>query len=388
MSDKAKYEAGDVGWMIEAYRARINESTGAERAWAYTSWSLLKEGYYSPDELIDLSLQHGFTLDTPVAKIKRGTRIGRDVVVKNGTVIDGESVSVGAGTILDGAQISGSNVVIGQDNSVSGTVLLDHLVLGSGNRIRDLAGDNEGQVAIGNHNVVDGVSIHNPGRQVVQIGNHNELHRGLSINCLFPCGRIRIGHYNSLGRDGGGVISTAYRFNKRWWGDVFIGSHVETTRGAEILGFSLLGWPLSAADEEKARNLFVNGPLTEVIRFFEKLWDQDLEARSGDNTISLFGVVKVKMSCLSGTVKVKDDTRIQSSFLRDIIIQERSKIYFAAISHTLSTPLRVNLQDRAIEHLTITGPLDWSGLPTEPQTDGYRKEDADFYQARECEQTG
>lgn len=69
----------------------------------------------------------------------------------------------------------------------------------------------------------------------------------------------------------------------------------------------------------------------------------------------------------------------QSSFLKDIIIPERSKVYFTVVDHALTSPLQVSLQDRAIEKLVITDPIDWTQLPSEEQTDGYRKEDADFY---------
>lgn len=387
MGNDADQGLGDSSRLIETYRTLIDDSNGAERFWAYTTWSLLKEGYYSPDELMDLSLQHGFTLDTPITKIKRGTRIDQGVVIKNGTFIDGEDISIGAGTILDGAQISGSDVTIGQSNSISGPIRLDHLSIGSGNEIRGLSGNNGGQVAIGNYNKIQEVNVDNPDKGVIQIGDHNQLHRGLNLNRSFQKGNIRIGHYNSLGRDGGGVITAAYRFNKRWWGDVLIGSHVETTRGAEILGFSLLGWPLSSEHEQRAQELFIKGPIEEIVEFFQMLWHQDLPIeesdRRDDKKISLFGVVKMKMSCLSGRVKIRDDTRVQSSFLKNVSIRERSKIYFTTIEHDSPTYLEVNLQDRAIEHMTITGPIDWASLPTEPETDGYRKEDASFYQLEE-----
>ncbi len=364
--------------MISSYQKNIQSCTGAERVLAYTAWSLLKEGYYSPDELIDLSLSHNFTLDNPIAKIRRGTQIGENVIIRNGTVIEGERVSIGAGTILDNAQISGNDLKIGPKNFVSGAFLRPgNITIGSGNEIYGIFGDNNGTLTIGNQNKIDCVNIHNPGKQHITIGNHNELHQGLSISCPFPQGNIRIGNYNSLGRDGGGVISSTYRFNRKWWGDVLIGSHVETTRGAEILGFSLLGWPLSKQDEKTAQYLFVHGSIPEIITFFAKLRDQDIESLPQGKIVSLFGVVKAKMCCLAQNVKVKDGTRIQRSFLKNIFATERCKIYFTVVDSP--SLLQVTVQDRAMEHLVITQPIDWTQLPVEEQSDGYRKEDTDFY---------
>lgn len=372
----------DISEQIDDYYARLGNAVGSERFWAYITWSLLSAGYYSPDELIDLSLNNGFSLDNPATKIRRGTKIGHGVVIKNGTVIDGESVRIGTDSVLDKAHIIGSNITIGKKNILSGLIEPSNLEIGNGNEIRDFMGNNQGQMTIGDYNRIEGVNVDNSGRQFLQIGNHNELHRGLNINASFPRGTIRIGHYNSLGRDGGGVISTSYRFSKKWWGDVLIGSYVETTRGAEILGFSLLGWPLDKANERIARGLFVGSPISELVDFFGKLRKQPFEAVPGKKMISLFGVVKVKLSCLVNTVKAKDGTRIQRSFLKDIIIQERSKVYFTIADHTFSEPLRVNLQDRAIEGLILDQAVDWADLPTEPQTDGYLAEDARFYDVK------
>lgn len=363
---------------IEHFRAQIDNTSGAERVLAYTSWTLLKEGYYSPDELMDLSLHAGFTLDNPLSKIKRGTSIGKGAILRNGTVIEGEDISIGEGTILDNAQIHGNAIRIGEQNVVHGVVQPGNMTIGASNNIYGILGSNDGTLVIGDHNTLSGVHIHNAGQRQIVIGNHNELHQGLSINCIFPQGNIRIGDYNSLGRDGGGVVSNAYRFNRRWWGDVLIGSHVETTRGAEILGFSLLGWPLSEQDEQVAQRLFVDGPISDVAAFFAKLWEQKLETHPRGKSISFFGIVKAKMCCLTENVRAKDGTRIQSSFLKNIFAPERCKIYFTrAESPTL---LQILVQDRAMERLTLTQPVDWARLPVEEQTDGYRRSDASLYE--------
>lgn len=364
---------------LDDFRKRIETATGAERAWTYTSWSLLKEGYYTPDELIDLSLRHNFVLDSPTAKIKRGTEIGENVTIRNGTIIDGDNVRIGPSSLLDGAHIIGSDICFGQGNVIRGAITPDQLTIGNNNTITGISGANEGMVVLGNHNVVNHILIENPGRQSIMIGDHNELHAGLTLRCLFPQGRIRIGHYNSLGRDGGSVISTAYRYNKGWWGDILIGSQVETTRGAEVLGFALLGWPLSLEDEILAQRLFIDGPLDDLAAFFARLGDQEWEAQSGPTTVGLFGVVKLKKSCLTGTVKIRDDARIQSSFLKNVSIPERCKVYFTAMQHPADKLLRVDVQDRAIERLILTEAINWSELPTEAQTDGYADLEADFY---------
>lgn len=371
------HDAPTLAERIAQLRAQIDRTSGAERVLAYTSWSLLQAHYYTPDELIDLALQAEFSLDSPLSKIKRGTVIGRGAIIRNGTVIAGEDVRIGEGTTLDNAQIYGNSVHLGERNRVSGVIEPGHLTVGACNEISGLLGSNDGTLTIGNQNSIVGVRVHNPGGRRIMIGNHNALHQGLSINCTFPRGNIRIGDYNSLGRDGGGVISNAYRFTHQWWGDVLIGAHVETTRGAEILGFSLLGWPLSAHDEQAARRLFVDGPVSEVAAFCAGLWDQHLETRPGAPTISLFGVVKVKMSCLGEHVKAKDGTRIQHAFLQNIFTAERCKIYFTrAQSPTL---LQAFVQDRALERLTLTQALDWGQLPVEERSDGYSQADSDFY---------
>ncbi|HEY7833412.1 MAG TPA: hypothetical protein VIG30_07570 [Ktedonobacterales bacterium] len=365
--------------LIESSRAQVATATGAEQVLAYVTWSLVKEGYYSPNELIALSLREGFTLDDPYAKIRRGTRIEANAVIKNHSVIDADHVVIGAGTILDNAQLSGNNCTIGPNNTISGPLLVANLTLGTGNEVRGLTGRSDGPLTIGDFNQITAVTIANPNGRSIVIGNHNELCAGLEIGCPFPHGDIRIGNYNSLGRAGGGVVSTAYRFTHKWWGDVLVGSHVETTRGAEILGFSMIGWPLAPQEEALAQRLFVHGPIADVRAFFAAVRDREVPNERGDVAISFFGVVKAKMCCLAGRVRAKDGTRIQSSFLKDVFATERNKVYFTMVSHALPNPLQVTLQDRAIERLVINGPIDWSALPTEEGSNGYRPEDAQFY---------
>lgn len=381
MNNLAKDGLTYIDELRKLYQRRIIKASGLERAWNFINWTFLEEGYYSPDELIDLSLHNKFFIDFPFCKIKRRTKIAQNVIITNNTTITGENVSIGKGTILDGVRITGSDIEIGEENVISGLITPGNLKLGKGNVINGLFGENKGKIVIGNHNKMEEVRINNAGGQCITIGDFNELHRGLNINCMLSKGRIRIGHYNSLGRDGGGVISNAYWYNRRWWGDVLIGSHIETTRGAEILGFSLLGWPLSESQDKTAKHIFANGPVTAIITLFDELYKEDLSVPPGQKDkkdIGLFGVVKVKMSCLLGTVKIKDNTIVQSSYLRDVIIQERCKIFFTTVNHNLPNFMEIPHQGRAIDRLYITEPMDWSELPHEPKSFGFREEDGKY----------
>ncbi len=361
------------------FRDEIDNTSGADRLFAYTSWVMLKDGFYSPDELIDLSIQGGFVLDNPFTKIRRGTKIAKNVVIKNGTSIDGNDISIGFGTILDNARVIGSNISIGENNYISGKITVNNASLGNSNEVYGIQGQNNGELIIGNANQIFDIVITNPQAGVIRIGHHNELHKGLSVNCLFCKGNIYIGDHNSLGRDGGGVISTSYRFSHGWWGDVLIGSNVETTRGAEILGFSVIGWPLTKKEDEEAKELFQNGSISGVESFIQRILNHDSGDECDSKQISLYGVVKTKLCCLTGKVTLKDDTRIQRSYVRNFIIQERSKIYFCAINPEQDKTIKVTFQDRALERLTITQHIDWLHLPIEAQTDGYVDEDAQFY---------
>ena len=362
-------------------REQINSLTGFEKAWAFLNWSRASEGYLTPDELIEDSLQNGFMIDSPFMKIKKGTTIAKGAILKNGTYIDGDDVQIGSKSELDNAQIIGTNIQVGEGNQIRGVITPNNVTIGNNNKIYGLNGINQGTLSIGNHNIISEIKITNTTGQFIKIGNHNELHTGLSINCIFPKGRIVIGNHNSLGRDGGGVISNSYRYNYNWWGDVLIGNHVETTRGAEILGFSMLGWPLSDQDMQRAKKLFIEGPMDEIQSFFENQWEAHLPDEIDEKEkVSLFGVAKVKMCFLGGIVKISDDTRIQSSFVKNLALRERCKVYFTSVDHNLPKPIRIDGQDVCLEFLDIKGEMDTKNLPTEPKTNGYRRDDASFYE--------
>ncbi len=235
---------------IRTLRERLSGLNKIDKIITYIEWSYSKNDYYSPSELIDLSLDNEFEIDTPFVKVKKGTIISKGVQIINNTVIDGINISIGNNTILDGAKIFGSNINIGENNLIKGRIIPSNIDVSTGNEIYDISGINNGRLSIGSQNKIYGINIHILGNKQVLIGNSNRLHKGLNINSSFDKGTIIIGHNNTLGKDGGGVITTAYRYNREWWGDVLIGSNVQTTRGAEILGFSMLGWNLGKSEEK------------------------------------------------------------------------------------------------------------------------------------------
>lgn len=363
---------------------------GAERTWAYQNLMLLDGDFYTSDELIDLSRSKGFSLLDPFTRIRRGTTLENEIKVGPGCSILGKDVSIGSGTVLDRATLSGNRISIGKDNRLSGDIEIDHLIAGDNNVISSLTGGNEGQVLLGNDNKVSNVRITNKSGGVIAIGNRNELCPGLNINNPFPGGKISIGHHNSLGRDGGAVISSSYRFGRGWAGEVFLGVGVEMTRGAEILGFSVLGWPVNVLssvwriDEPGLIRLITTGSLAKLSDHFARLREVDI-AQIEDRfdkrkTISLFGTVKVKRSIMTGKVTAKDDTRTLCAYLRDVLIQERSKIYYAAVAPSDVELMSISVQDCALEHVEITTKQDWENFPKSLKADAYPPSDADYYQ--------
>lgn len=362
---------------------------GPERIWAHRNLALLDGGFYTSDELIDLSTSNGFSIFDPFTRIRRGTTIEQAVIVGPGCSILGEDVTIGLGTTLDRAILSGDHMKIGRNNRLKGDIEVGRLSVGDDNVIVGLSGDNEGEVSLGNCNKLTNVRIANKGSSCISIGNHNDLWPGLNINNPFPGGRISIGHHNSLGRDGGGVISSSYRFGRGWVGEVFLGFGVETTRGAEILGFSVLGWPrdlLSSIwqiDEAGLVRLIKDGSLSELSIYFDRLREIDVTL-FGDHiderrAISLFGATKVKRTIMTGRVTAKDDTRTLCAYLRDVAVQERSKIYYAAIAPADEVIISISTQDCALEHVEITEHQNWEDLPKSLKTDEYPPSDADYY---------
>lgn len=360
---------------------------GAQRAWEYRNRMLRENGYYTADELIDMAEAIGFTLFDPFVRIHRGTVIGAGVRIGEGCAVEGEGVVLGSGTVLQRAILSGSHLQFGAGNVICGDITLSGLACGAENRIAGIDGENRGRVRIGDRNRIARIRIDNPSGGEITVGDENELAAGLSINIPFAGGAIYIGHGNSLGRDGGTVVSSSYRFGRGWSGPIAIGCGVETTRGAEILGFSALGWPLPllaelGRGEEELAALFTAGGLEEVQAWMELLLREGpsrLAAWRGKTApVSLFGTVKVKRCCLVGKVKIKDDTRVQCTYARDILIPERCKIYYAAVTpteHILTMPL----QDAALERRTVKHAAELHDLPTESRVDEYPLTDADFY---------
>jgi serine acetyltransferase len=366
----------------------VRTTEGAERVWAHRNHLLLKEGYYSSEELINRATSTGFKLYDPFTRIHRGTTLEKNVIIGDGTVIEGENVIISEGTRLNRAIILGSNVKIGPNNVVSGEIQIDNLTTGNNNTIDSISGFNRGSLQLGSDNHIAGLQVGNAHDNRILIGNNNELWPGLSINIPFEHGQISIGHFNSLGRDGGGVISSSYRFGRRWYGPVCIGNHVQTTRGAEVLGFSLLGWPRDVLEkdlsrnEEELMNLFMQGNLAEISALFEDVSAYPLDALQNftdeKHSVSLFGTVKAKRCLITSAVTVKDDTRILCAYVRDVLIPERCNIFYSSIVPR-DEQLYIDTQDRALKEIIIDEDQDWKSLPKNAKM-AYPESDADFYQ--------
>lgn len=400
-------------------------------------------GYYTVDELIKKSADDGFTIENPRTFVKKGAKIGKGVYIKDGARIDGLNVAVGEGTVLENTIIKGSNITIGKRNKINGDILssnltsgddnvfngkteLDNMVIGDNNQICNIFGNNKnGTLKIGSGNWIKSVKIDNRGPEEIEIGNANELHPGLNINCLFPtpCNKekffkIKIGNYNSLGRDGGGVISTSYRYERKWGGPVLIGSDVDTTRGAEILGWSLMGFPAEELckkldkNEEELKDLFLNGKnegnLEGLKMIFEQISEEYRDNNYGNTksprvdtfeqikdrprSTSLYGVAKIKRSCFLDKVQVKDDVRTLCSFLRNFIVAERCKVYFSGLVKSTEPGeqldvdhlQRVEIQDRAIEDKQIHNEdhYEWSALSDKLVWKKYPSPDTAYYELK------
>lgn len=364
--------------MRKQYVNLLNNAKFADRGWAYTALTYLDNGFYSPDEIIDQALSIGFSLDTPFIKIKRGTHIEKGAFLIGNTVIDGENICIGKGTVVENAHISGSNSVFGSNNRIYGKISTGNLNIGNENYINTIHGNNKGTVVIGNNNTIEEITIENVGTSI-EIGNSNSLHRNLNINGILPNGKIYIGDFNSLGRDGGGVISNSYRYNKNWWGDVIVGSFVETTRGAEILGFSAIGICLSKQEEENIRKYLIHGSLANIHDWFISVRKNiRLPTNRKQDSVKLFGSAKTKMSCLVHNVQIKEQTRIHNSFLENIIIPERCTVYFTTVQNP-EAQIQINTSDIVIEEINITQDMDWKNFPSKTDSEGYRGDEASFY---------
>jgi hypothetical protein len=371
---------------LSKYLEQINSSVGAERIIAFIAWSNFKEGYYTPDELINLALENSFNLDNPLSKIRRGTQISVGTVIKNGSIIDGSGVVIGEGSVLDKAHITASDVVVGKNNLIRGILQVGHLKIGNENKIFGLTGNNPtGQVSIGDHNSIQDVIIENGGESsLVRISHYNNLQPGLTISNPFPNGRIKIGNYNRLGDGGGAVITSSYRFARGWGGAVVIGSHVEMTRGAELCGLCLAGWSPEeieqiAGSEAFVQKIFKDGQITDVIRLLERFWKVESSLESAKKNVGIYGVAKLKRTCLVGRARVRDDVRTRCAYLRNVEVRERCNIYYSVISPP--EPIEISVNGRAVEGRSIFEDQDWKTYPTDLQQDSYPKEDYDYYEA-------
>ncbi len=356
------------------------------KALRYRNEILKRFGFYTADELIDLAESVGFTVFDPFTRIRKGTVIGKDVVISEGCAIEGNNIVIGERSKLSYTVLRGSNLHFGVNNLINGSIDLPNITFGDDNIIHLITGENNGIVRIGNNNQIGNIKIDNKGGGDILIGNNNELNDKLNINIPFKRGWILIGNNNSLGRDGGGVVSSSYRYGRGWGGPLIIGNNVESTRGAEILGFSILGIPPTFSQsvnltEETLADYFANRSLFKVEDLLLRIKDNQIDdlfsKTPSSEKVSLYGVVKVKRCCLIGKIKIKDDTRVQCAYIRDLLIPERCNIKYSQIIP--NKQLTVPLQNSMIEHKIVTNIDDLECLPNASLTEEYPADDLDFY---------
>ncbi len=364
---------------------------GAERALAVRNHFLRRNDYYTSDELIDLALSRGFELPDPLVRIRRGTQISPGAFIGDGTLIDGKDVVIGVGSRLDGAKITGNDVVVGENNFISGRFSIDRCRVADNNRILDLTGKNEGIIQIGSRNEISNVNVDVAPSGLITIGAENHLHDGLSLNVPFSGGRLFIGFQNSLGRDGGGVISTSYRFMRGWSGDIAIGRDVQTTRGAEVLGFSLFGWPEAVVENllslpiSDLHSIFSQGDLSEISNVFDPIFRQEtraielLQRNMCKGAISLFGVVKIKRTALTEDVTVKDDSKLHGVFASELRIPERCQVHNSSFMPAAGVPLQIRATDINIENALIRYQAELDQFGMERASTEYPDSDEMFY---------
>lgn len=375
---------------INKYKKALECSqSGSERVWAYRNHTLVSQGFYSSDDLIEMSLKGGFQLFDPFIKIREGTVIENGVCIGQNCSVIGLGVRIGKGTFFNQGQILGNNVHIGSQNVIRGDIEIDGLKTGPDNILGGIFGVNNGSICVGDNNTFQNVRFSNPYQNKITIGNQNKFYQGLSINIPFNYGSIVIGHFNSLGRDGGGVISASYRFGNRWGGDLFIGRDVEMTRGAEVLGFSVLGWPLPQLieklqlSESQLAELIKTKPLHELADRFKYLNDigylYSNETKDPNNGVSLFGVTKIKRSILVGKATIKDDTRTFCSYLRGVVVPERCKIFNSEIVPSGESLITNTIQDSSVLHQSVNENSDWTEFDATITSDSYPAEDSDYF---------
>lgn len=372
----------------EKYQNQLADTNQEKRFFAYRNLLLLDNNYYSSDELIDLATGHGIKIYDPFTRISRGTSIGAGTVIYEGSSIHGNKIKIGEGCVLNAAKIVGNNIKIGSKSIINRLIEIDNFNCGENNVIDSIQGENCGHFEIGSGNLIESISIENPFTNNILVGNNNLLASQLSLNIPFERGSIWIGNGNQLGRDGGGVISSSYRFGHKWNGHIVIGNGVETTRGAEILGFSILGFTeselveLSGASIDGIIKIFTRSDIHELVQFIEKITSQKpscFDKGISSKTASIFGVAKVKRSCLCNRVRIKDDTRLNRAYLRDCEFQERCIIKETAIVPEKNEYLDVPMQNLYLEGQIISTKVDWGIFQTPIESDEYPESDFRFF---------
>lgn len=365
---------------------------------------LKANGYYSSDEIIKMAENTPFQIDDPFTKIKKGTVIRPNAKILCNTIVDGSEVVVGEESILSEAKISGNKIILGKRNTITGKIEPDNIVFGDDNKISNINGFNKGNtIVIGNSNIFDNVKFaisghpsNNQNQTQIRIHDQNKFYSGTNLNIPFNEGRIWIGSKNELGRDGGGVISSSYRFDKKQDGILLIGSNVETTRGAELMGWSAIGFDKSLflkylnLSEQNFDGLFLNGNLIQLNDLFLKIiFEMEKNAYlAQDDTsnikkikVGMFGVSKIRRCFLGGFVKFKDDNRTLCCVLENVDIAERNNIYYSTIKGNLDKIIKIKVQGKYIEKASINPEnlnIETDRFGENPITD-YPVTDNDFY---------
>ena len=107
---------------------------GSQSVWEHINRTLKENGYYTTDQLINLAQENDFILENPYSWIKKGTKIAKRAIIRNGSRVDGSNVSIGEGTELLNAMIKGSDIVIGKNNLVNAHILSSHIKSGDNNQ--------------------------------------------------------------------------------------------------------------------------------------------------------------------------------------------------------------------------------------------------------------
>jgi acyl-[acyl carrier protein]--UDP-N-acetylglucosamine O-acyltransferase len=317
--------------------------------------NLAQAGFLTTSQLARKAALGGFTLTNIFdVRISPNSTIMSGVEIGGGVTIDGK-VRIGEGSILERCRISGNGIVIGSGNRFydtsigqNGVTIMNNNVF-TGTKIFPQDGKNgNANLCIGSDNNFGRTNIHNETGEAIYIGDHNQFGDGAQIRSMVA-GWIHIGSYNSIGMDGGGVLSTAYNFGNKWCGPVYVGYGLATKRGAEVLGLGAYGVTSDMAIAALAQygissetpyagqllSIFSQGMPADIERFLGYLRDLSVPAdQMPKKTVLIVGATKPKASIILGmpeaVTEVRDGTRIHHSVVMPgTNVGERCKIYFS-----------------------------------------------------------